>query len=573
MEVLIENDVMAPMRDGTRLACDIYRPAGSGKRPTLLMRIPYGRARTNWGTLLFDADDALARGYAVVVQDCRGTTGSEGVFAPIVQERDDGHDAIRWVADQSWCDGAIGMWGGSYMGLTALQAAVDGPPQLKAVIAYVTGGDYQENWGRTGGVLEFGFNLRWSLDQAAAQLTRPSHGLSPEQVQAIRAEVEGFWRSPREFLARSLDVRAVAPVSAKVVGLLERFADADEDDPFWASVSPLAGAARISAPVLSIAGLQDGMETSMIALHNALVEGGDPRWRKDHRLVIGPWDHQSYLSVVTAMTSGARTFGRDAMGGRVGLRGMALDWFDTWLKGADPGAATAAPVRYYMQGLNRWETAQRWPPRTQARRWRLSSGGRANTRSGDGVLTLAAAGAEPPDSYAYDPRDPAPTVGGRGLLYPHTPGGIQEQSRLEDRADVLVYTSAILTQAVEVRGRVTLELHVSTSAPTTDFVATLVDVDPAGDAWGVADGIQRIRRDGVAEETMRVTVDLGDAAYRFEAGHRIRAHVTSSSFPRFERNRNVGRDAAPDAFQVAYQQVFHDAERPSALILPVTPTS
>jgi hypothetical protein len=590
--LVIDRDVMVPVRDGVRLATDVFRPAGDGPHPALLLRTPYGKQnRATWGPALFEFDDAVERGYAVAVQDCRGTTASEGRFAPILQERDDGHDTIRWVADQPWCDGRVGVWGMSYMGVTALQACVDAPPALRAAVAYVTAGDHTTSWGRTGGAFELGFNLRWMLDQAAAQLARPG-AVDEALAAAVRDEIDRFWADHQGFYRASLDPAALAPAAASTVPIYRQLLD--HDATAMARVDTAAQAERFTAPVLAIAGWQDGMLRSLLRLHAALVARGPAGLRDHHRLIVGPWDHGAYLSPMTGAMAGVRHFGRGAAGGRAGLKDRALGFLDRWLRdggedGGD-GAAASPPVRYFAMGPDRWVDADAWPPPAGAEpeRWYLWSGGRANSRHGDGRLDPVPPPAQPADGFVDDPADPVPTTGGRALLYPFIPAGFQDQAEVEERDDVLVYTSAPLVEPVSVEGTITLELFVRTSAPTTDLCATLADVGASasasagagsgagsgagGRSLSVADGITRLGL-GTPGGVRPVTVDLGDTSYRFDAGHRIRLLVASSSFPRFDRNRNVGPGADPAAGRPAVQQLLHDPAHPAALVLPrpITP--
>ena len=566
MNIMIDRDVMVPLRDGTRLATDVFRSADDGPHPTLLLRTPYNkRNRATWGPALLEFDDALERGYAVVVQDCRGTGASEGTFAPILQERGDGHDAIEWAAEQPWSNGRVGMWGMSYMGVTTLQACVDAPAALKVAVAYMTAGDHSSSWGRTGGAFELGFNLRWALDQAAGQLAR-SGAVDEALATEVRDEVDRFWADHRGFYASNLDPARIAPATATVVPSYRQLLE--QDDAVMAGIDTIAQAERFSVPVLAIAGWQDGMLHSLLRLHAALVGKGPEHLRDHHRLIVGPWDHGAYLSPMTGAMAGVRHFGPGAAGGRVGLKDQALSFLDRWL--VDDTAPPSPKVRYFDMGPNRWVDDDVWPPEAETGRWHLWSGGRANSRRGDGRLERLPPPAQPSDGFTYDPIDPVPTVGGRSLLYPFTPSGFQEQSAVEDRDDVLVYTSAALVEPVTVRGSLALDLFVRTSAPTTDFAATLADVSDDG-SFSVADGITRLDP-GVPGELRRVVIDLGDTSYRFDVGHRIRVNLTSSSFPRFDRNRNVAPDADGPACAVAVQHVLHDPEHPSALVLP-HPTS
>ena len=570
-ELLIETDVRVPMRDGVLLATDIYRPIQDHERlPALVLRTPYDKSnRGGWGSLLLDVDDAMVRGYAVVAQDARGCHASQGRFRPITQERDDGYDTIAWVASQPWCNGKVGIWGSSYMGATALQAAVGAPDALKAAIAYLTAGDYYRSWAYVGGAFELGFNIRWAVAQAAAQLRRKEHGLDQATIDGVLSEADRLAHDPEAFLSSSLDVRELAPVSCSLIGHITDWIDHPNYDSYWRDIDVVAAAERVTVPILTIAGWHDGFLGSMLPLFEDLRRRGPEAVRTQHKLIVGPWDHQAYLSSIGTSTAGTRNFGPRATGGRAGLRQTALDWFDVWLKDDVPPRSTPA-VRFFQMGEDQWMEADTWPVPSREVRWYLWSAGHANTSSGDGALVNDLPGKLPPDSYRYDPLNPAPTVGGRILLYPHIAGGLQDQHGLEARPDVLVYTSALLVEDVRVCGPVRLELYVRTSAPTTDFTATLVDLDDNGIGLSIADGIVRLSEEhGPAQQVRKAVVDLWQTAYTFPAGHQLRVHVTSSSFPRFDRNRNVASSAAPSEQAAAIQQILHDQRHPSALVLSV----
>lgn len=331
--IIIETDVRVPMRDGIQLASDVFRPVGDDPHPVLLIRTPYNRSnRGVWGPLLFDFEDAVTRGYVVVAQDCRGTGSSDGVFCPIVQERDDGHDTITWAATQPWSDGNVGIWGMSYMGVTAAQALVDAPPALKAGIVYLTAANYQRSWAYTGGALEFGFSLRWMVNQANAQLTRPNSSLEHDIVKEVQAEVARFQTSPERFYSSHLDIRSIAPGASKLVPYCEELIAHQNDSHYWQQIDVVAAADRVGVPVLAITGWQDAFLRSLLDLHDALVSRGPHHLRSLHRLVVGPWDHQAYLSSQTAAMSGRLHFGPNATGGRSGLRELAFSFFDRWLR-------------------------------------------------------------------------------------------------------------------------------------------------------------------------------------------------------------------------------------------------
>ncbi len=576
MSVLVERDVMVRMRDGVKLATDVYRPADGGPWPVLLERTPYSKSFA-WFTagLIVNPLVAVERGYAVVVQDTRGRHASQGPFEPFVHEADDGYDAVEWAAAQPWSTGDVGVFGSSYLGVTALQAALAAPPHLKAAVSYLTGANYHDGWAYSGGAFELSFNLWWTSFLAWDTFTRTRlKTRERDATLAALAEVASDWETAAHHLPLS-DL----PAFRKVAPYWREWLEHPSYDAFWKRIDQTAKAGRLKAPLLQVAGWYDNFCRGHLDLH-AAMQGARGRARSRSRLVIGPWDHEAYLSV-RPTSSGSREFGPAAVGGVTLMADLVLGWFDQWLKGEGSSAASdAAPVRYFVMGEDRWAGALTWPPKHRATPWYLRSGGRANSRRGDGALSADKPGPEPPDSFLYDPADPVPSVGGRTLAPVFGPGGIQDQSDVELRDDVLVYTSPLLTAPVSIAGPVTAVLHVSSSAPDTDVTAKLVDVQPDGFCANVAEGIIRARyREGPGRERLltpgedaELTVDLWHVAHMFRTGHAIRLEVSSSNFPRFDRNLNCATSpgqAGPDEMQVAIQQVLHDPGHLSRLVLPV----
>jgi putative CocE/NonD family hydrolase len=570
--VRIERHVAVEMRDGIQLATDVYLPDTPGPFPTLVSRVRGGRSSAFIvGVLMLNPLDAVERGYAVVIQEVRGRAGSEAAWHPFVHEREDGADCLDWILAQPWCDGRIGTYGTAYSASTALYLCATGREEMKAVAVLGTGADIHDGWVYTSGAFELGWNVYWAYMTAAETIKRL------DVDEDTRSELQ------REYARAIIEAPAVAarlPISDHP--LLDRVGETqyrewlehpDYDD-YWASFDILALAEQLRLPLLSIVGWHDNFLKSHFDLYHATA-GQAP-----HRLVVGPWEHTSYVSPFSTSRSGAVEFGPAAVSGVALSAPLVLDWFDRWLTGAEPGAAEG--VRYWQLGEDEWREAESWPPPHTAQRWYLHSGGGANSRHGDGTLTpMRAAGDEPADSYRYDPLDAVPTVGGKTLMPTIMTAGIEDQSAVETRRDVLCFTSPTLTSAVVVHGHVTVELWAASSAVDTDFTAKLVDVLPDGRAFNLADGIVRARyresprrRSAPLERGVPTvfSIDLWDLAHTFLLGHRIRLEISSSNFPRFDRNLNtgneIGRDGQEDAL-TATQQVFHDAERPSALILPV----
>lgn len=577
MQISIERDLLVPMGDGVKLATDVYRPAAPGRYPTLVHRTPYGKDDA-WvvGGLMLNPLDAVARGYAVVVQDSRGRFKSEGEWTAFFMEGQDGYDTVEWAAAQPWSTGRVGVYGSSYNGVTTLQLAIAAPPHLNACVAYMTGANYHEGWVYSGGAFELGFNLWWALHQAWGAVNRlglDAAGVADAVARLTRATVDP-WSA-----FRHLPLRDLPTFDGGLAPYWREWIAHPRYDDYWKRVDVIAQADKIRVPILHISAWYDGFLRGHLDLNEALKSHPDEHVRHTHRFVVGPWDHMAYLGVRKS-ASGDREFGPIAVGGPTLAAPLSLDWFDRWVAQTQASPATAPGVRYFLLGENEWRDAEAWPPPHTAVPWYLHSGGRANSRFGDGVLSPDLPGSEPRDSYVYDPADPVPTVGGRVMAMNVCPIGVQDQARVEERDDVLVYTSARLVAPLTITGPVSVTLSVASSAPDTDFTAKLVDVEPGGYCAPVAEGILRVRyRNGRAREALlmpgevvMLTIDLLAVAYRFGTGHRVRLEIASSNFPKYDRNPNNGGqplETGADEMRPAVQQVLHDAGHPSHVTLPV----
>ncbi len=568
--VRVERDIMVAMRDGVRLATDIYRPDDNAPHPVLVHRIPYSKSNA-WfvGGLIFNPLDAVERGYVVLVQDTRGRFKSEGTWEPFMNEGVDGFDTVEWAATQPWSNGNVGVYGSSYMGVTTIQALIAAPPHLKAALAYMTGSNYQNGWTYSGGAFELGFNVWWTNFLAWDTLGRlnVSDVTRQEMIMRLAAATADPWAA-----ARYLPLSEMPAYQGGVASYWQDWIQHPVRGEYWARVDASAKADMIQAPLLQIAAWYDDFLRGQMELHTRIQ--GQPH----HRIVIGPWDHEAYLTVRLS-TAGQRDFGPTAISGPTIAADLAFQWFDHWLAGKEAPLLKTPRVRYFAMGENVWRDTDTWPPPATPTRYYLHSGGGANTRHGDGTLTTEPPAAEPRDSYRYDPADPVPSVGGRTLHPPFGPGGVQNQAGVEERRDVLVYTAAPLTDPLTIAGPVSVSLFATSSAPDTDFTAKLVDVAPDGYCANIAEGIIRARyRSGEAEQLLnpgQVTgfqIDLWDVAHTFLPGHRIRLEISSSNFPRFDRNLNSAvrpELASSSDQQVAEQQMCHEARYPSHILLPV----
>lgn len=564
----VERNVAVPMRDGTRLYADVYRPAGNGPFPTLLTRTPYDKAVT--GVAPFTIRAATA-GYAVVIQDVRGRFESEGDFYPFVNERQDGYDTLEWLTSQSWCDGNIGMFGGSYVGMTQWQAALSGHPALKAIVPVVTAANYHDGWAYQGGAFELQFNLSWTLSVLSinAVLRANDRDVNSSAFQSLMDAIDNM---VPEFDRLPLIGN---PIFAEHARYYDDWVNHPTYDDFWSGLDVSRGWNTIQAASFSIGGWHDIFLGGTIANFEgmAAVAGNDGR----HRLMIGPWNHGGMR---TGNPIGDIDFGMRSTGAVIDEGGMHLRWYDRWLRNIDNGFDNEPPVRLFVMGANRWRDAQTWPvEHTDWQDWYLHSGGTANSLDGDGTLSREIPGSEPPDAFVYNPRNPVPTHGG-GLCCNNvfSLGGAWDQREIEARDDVLVYDSPPLSKPREVTGPIKVILYASSSATDTDFTAKLVDVAPCGYARNLTDGIIRARyRESMTTESLltpgdvvEYEIDLWATGNLFKEGHRIRVEISSSNYPRFDRNPNTGELPGRSTSMVsALQTIHHSQEYPSRIVLPV----
>lgn len=574
MSFAVDVDVPVPMRDGIALATNVWRPRGPGPFPVLLVRTPYGKddAGMYGNPKLPDVFAFVAAGYAVVAQDVRGTSRSPGTFVPNAHEGCDGVDTLAWLAGQSWCDGTVGMWGGSYMGFTQWQAAVRDAPALRAIAPVMSSADlYGAPWYSPGGALSQDAVLTWGTLSALRNLRRDDGDPADAQVLLAGMSDPRLLHDPLPVADRGALTRCL-PWVGEVL-------DHPERDAFWQDVAAIDRCAGITVPALQVGGWYDVFIGETVRSYTMMRRhGGSAAARDGQRLLIGPWAHADGTDLGTFPD---RSFGLDGSIKATDVTGAHLRFFDRWVRGRDIPDDDPR-VRIFVMGIDRWRDEVDWPlPDTRHTDFFLAGGGRANTAAGDGVLTREAAPVEAVDTFLYDPRRPVPTLGGRVLAAaPGACPGPADQAAVETREDVLCFTTAVLDRPVEVTGHVTLVLHVSSSAPDTDFTGKLVDVHPDGRAILLCEGIQRARyRESLTEPTPltpgtvhELTIDLGVTSNVFLPGHRVRLEVSSSNFPRYDRNTNTGATIATDTeddLAVAVNRVHHGPAHPSRLVLPL----
>jgi uncharacterized protein len=559
-EIKIERHRAAPMRDGTKLYADVYRPKADGRYPTLVVRTPYGVQRDGVHETMMKF---AQRGYAVVVQDVRGRYESEGRWDPFRHEAQDGFDTIEWAARQPWSNGKVALQGGSYLGHVQWRAASLAPASLVAIFPAVASTNIYANWITLGGAFRLSFNYGWGVVRMPDRIMLPQYwhteSYAPSELKY-------------ETILRYLPLRDGDLQSAgyEVKHYRDWIAHPGYDG-YWKEISDEEQFARIRVPVHTSGGWFDVFLAGTINGFTGMRRSGaNEQARRETRMIIGPWGHGA------SQKFGDVDFGPQAM--RVQFD-RELRWFEHYLKGAENGIDREPPIEIFYMGLNRWQHEADWPiPGTRFTPYYLSSGGKANGGAGDGSLgTSAPSGAES-DQFFYDPDQPVPTVGGNNCCGTPTQAGPKDQRSIEKRSDVLVYTGPPLSQPLAIAGPVKMKLFAATDGPDTDFVVKLVDVHPDGLPLNIAEGIlrARYRRGTDKEELLRpgevyeFEIDLIGTANVFLPGHRIRVDLTSSHFPQFDRNPNTG-----DAFgsssrvRVARQTVFHTAARASHILLPV----
>ena len=565
-EVRLEKNVEARMRDGVILRADVYRPDTTERLPVLLERTPYSKNPGMTNSLFHRL---AARGFVVVVQDTRGRYMSDGVARPH-DESEDGYDTIEWVAQLPYVNGRVGTFGGSYSATTQLLAAALRPPHLAAI---VPSSSYNSRYDMVfqGGAFYLADGLSWNLGQGVDVRRRerdPSAdrdgavGLNESERQTLANE--WFWHVPLKTID-ALEISRVAP------GYFEMLSH-PSFDAYWKTFDVEARHPDFEVPAFHFTGWYDTLLSGTLRNFIGLRQHArTSRAREGQRIVIGPWTHARPTPAST--TIGSINFGPDA---GFDQEAVMVDWFDYWLKDKPTEVLSRAPVRLFVMGANVWRDEQEWPlARAVPTPFYVHSDGTANTAAGDGRLTHTKPAQEPADHFTYDPGRPVPT-GPRGG-YSRTPF---DQREIERRSDVLVYTSERLASPIEVTGPIEMHLWAASSATDTDFTAKLVDVLPDGTARVLNDGILRARYRGGTNTPELLTpgraeemvIDVGATSNQFGVGHRIRVEVSSSNFPRFDRNPNTGDAFGESAvMRTADQTVFHDKDHPSRIVLPIVP--
>ncbi len=584
--VKVTNNIMVPMRDGVELATDVYMPLPEGKYPTITCRLPYEKKK--WSAIGYLI---ASNGYVFVIQDTRSTGESEGTnFIPVLSDHSDGHDLIKWIKDRPWYNGRIGAWGASFLGRT--QWMVSDSEDMDCLYPQYTSVDFAAR--HRGGANMHEAVITWAARTGHHQAR--IKGKSRREVERIveeRIMTTGYYNAP---LHPSWKVYPEDLVGESLEGMLEVLSEKFGEQMTWTGepysedvlyklrdilVAPGIAEAtmgyessrqryeNMEAPVLLVSGWYDVHLAATLQDFENISRYAPPHVRNNSRIIVGPWAH-----AMPGRHDAPRDNGESQ--DMTVLQSMFhFEWWDYWLKDLDSEFMHQPPVKIFVMGDWQWRYEDHWPlKRTQWKKLYLHSKGDANSIDGDGTVSFHPPGRETPDGFDYDPHDPVPTRGGCKLL---SPSGSLPQNEVEEREDVLVYTSDVLERDLEVTGPLKAVLYAESSAVDTDFTAKLVDVYPDGKAVLINDGILRARfRNGLYDpaliepgEVYRYEIDLWATSNVFIKGHRIRVEVSSSNFPRYDRNSNRG--GRPGEPMVAHQVVYHDKKRPSHLVLPVIP--
>jgi uncharacterized protein len=573
MTVILDRDVPIPLRDGTVTMADVYRPSAEGRYPVLVQRTPYDKTFFPYTWAALDPTKIVAAGYVVVIQDVRGRFMSLGDYpGPYVGEGPDGVDTIAWAASQPWSNGSVGMYGISYMGGVQWLAAAERPPALKALAPTMSLGDFGNIGAHRGGALQLGLMAAWTMSVAPNALVRRLLADVPALVRELAGFIDDF--DTLDDWMRRLPLVPFEPME-RMPDIAEWFARFTSDEALAASEDVLTHEryANVGAPALLVAGWYDLLIQEDLDKFVAVRErGATEDARTKTRIIIGPWAHPppNFLPVVGQVDFGFRAAGT-LIDMREDFTGLHRRWFDARLKGINTGIDDEPPVKLFVMGRNRWRSEDTWPlARAKTERWHVHGSG--------GLSPKPPESEQPPSTFRLDPDDPVPTRGGNLLLTFRYPRGPLEQSEIESRDDVLVFTSEPATEEIEITGPVRFVGYIAAETPDTDLIARLCDVGPDGRSFNVCDGILRLRfRDGLANpapatpgEVYHVEVDMWSTSHVFLPGHRLRLQVRASDFPRWDRCPGTG-ESSTTAKQVIPQRnhLFHDTQRPSHLELPV----
>ncbi|WP_077328580.1 CocE/NonD family hydrolase [Virgibacillus siamensis] len=576
MQIILDKNVACTLRDGTVLYADIYRPGDEGTYPVLLTRLPYGKDLPFYSHRYLDTNRLVQNGYVVIIQDVRGRFESEGNFIPFINEAKDGYDTVEWAASLPYSSGKVGMFGLSYYGFTQLAAAAENPPHLKAIFPSQSLNDPRRGNMYHSGAYGLGTSETWALESIVPDMLKRKYGNDTEKYREMMLKTADYMNHIHEWYHYK-PINEWPPLKElRTADYFFTFLDLELNDSYWEQASVYNRYEKMNVPAYHVAGWYDSLLQSTLDNYVEMNKQNN----QQQKLIIGPWAHGDFKSVI-----GERNFGVHASEDWIDLKndltGLHIDWFNHWLKDEQSDFLQESPVKLFVMGSNEWRNEQEWPlARTQYTPFYLHSRGQANRSSSDGTLSFTKPEDESFDSYIHNPENPVPTVGGGTLYDGVQTTGPHHQGKIEDRDDVLIYTSKKLEVPVEVTGPINMKLWASTDAPDTDFTAKLVDVFPDGTAINLTDGIVRARyRNGytpepdLSGEIVKYEIDLWATSNVFLPGHQIRIEIASSNFPRFDVNPNTGKTARESTkTKLAQQTIYHNTKYPSHIVLPIIPT-
>ncbi|MBK6590602.1 MAG: CocE/NonD family hydrolase [Acidobacteria bacterium] len=597
---VVDRKVMVPMRDGKRMQADVYRPKDASKKyPIIFSRTPYN---FNWWDVRLGAPrdmttilDAVKRGYAYVIMNERGHFFSEGNYDILGPPTTDGDDAITWMSSQDWSNKKVGTIGCSSTAEWQMAVAARGNPSFTTMIAQGFGagvgrvGPYYEqgNWYR-GGAVQMLF-IAWLYGEQ--NQVRPTFPANTSQEELIRASksFDLAQQSPQVDWSKALRHLPEMDIMKAVDGPRGIFADAmpnstggamikrTPNDPAWYKGGLFHDNMKINIPGFWFMSWYDVSVGPNLATYNHVRKTADKDIADKQYAVIAPTLHCSYTRATENTIVGQRSMG-DA---RLDYSKMTYDWFDHFLKGEQNDVLKRPKVQYFTMGSNKWQSSESWPPvGAEPMKFYLASGGKANTGAGDGKLTTEPPAADMPDTFTYDPMDPVPSFGGNVCCTGNAvQGGAWDQTKMEERNDILVYSTDVLKEGFELSGPIEVSLFVSSDAKDTDFTVKLIDVDETGKAWNLDETIQRMRyRDGYdkplawmeKDKVYKVKFQPMTTSNYFAAGHRLRIEISSSNFPRFDRNMNTGGNNYDEVKGVvAKNSVHHSKQYPAEVVISV----
>ncbi len=543
-EELTKETVIITLKDGTNLASDIYIPTEGENHPTILIRTPYGKQQH-----VYEGEYFAYNGYAVVIQDSRGKWESDGEYFPFINEKNDGIETIDWITNQDWCNGEVGMWGSSYLSYCAIVAATEKPEALKTLFI-ISGWLDGKKIINPGGTMHLMLNLPWILHEET------------QKVRSLNYDMEELF----EYLPLNNVFNSIG-IDSKIWGKEYDIRGLNEN----------LTATEIDIPVFHVTGWNDFVCNSALEVYNQISLNSS----NQNKLLIGPWFHDQLQTKYTEV--GDDDFGPESAMGRENLCSLSVEWFDHIFKEKNQILETGPDVKVFVMGENKWEEHDEWPPENvEYKKLFLSSNEGANSSGGDGELAVNVSGIKTSDTFIFDPLNPVPTYGGANFHFFLPTIGVKDQSEIEERNDVLVYTTDILEDSIHVVGPLELTLFASTEGLDTDFTAKLVEIRENGYARIIQEGILRAsyRNSSTERELLepgkvyKFIIDLGATAIKIPSGSKLRVEISSSNFPKYDRNPNTGEDAfEATKLETVKQTIHHGSEYPSHLLLPVLNTS